>query len=128
MLLRAKCQTAIPGNAKFLPVMPAFMFLMRLVVKNKRIHFTAVGGAGVQGNDAWALVGAEIRVGAERRALVLKLCVALRAIPVPAEDRFLFQAGLRRVHPIDPACPTPLQRRSLPPVGAIAAARFFRGV
>ena len=85
-------------------------------------HPAAVGGAGVQRDDAGAVIGAEIRVRPELGAAVLIDGMAIGAMPVAAEDRLFLQAGLGRVHAVTPPRPAPFRLRGLPPVGAIAAA------
>jgi len=81
-----------------------------------------VRGAGIQRDDARAVVRAEIRVGAELRAFPLVLAVAVGAMPVPTKDRFLLHAGLRCVHPVIPPGIAPAFRTGLPPVRVIAVA------
>ena len=81
------------------------------IPQDQQIHPAAVGGAGVQRDDAGAVIGAEIRVRPELGAAVLIDGMAIGAMPVAAEDRLFLQAGLGRVHAVTPPRPAPFRSR-----------------
>ena len=95
-------------------------FVCSLVFENDDVHFPTEGGAGVQRDHPGAVVGTEIRVRPELGAFAFISRVAIGTMPVAAEDRLLFRAGLRRVHPVYPPRPAPFFGRGLAPVGAMA--------
>jgi len=70
------------------------------------------------------IVGTEIRVRPELGTFVFIPRVAVGTMPMAAEDRLLFRAGLRRVHPVTPPRPTPFPGCGLAPIGAMAVAAF----
>ena len=68
-----------------------------LVFDHDHIDLSAVRSAGVQRDHAGTVVRTEIGVGAELGAFTLILAVAVGAVPVSAEDSFLFPAALRGI-------------------------------
>ena len=110
----------IHSNAHISNSSHSVLLMGTLIFKRQDINLSAVCGAGVQRDHPGAVVGTEIRVRPELGAFAFISRVAIGTMPVAAEDRLLFRAGLRRVHTVDPSRPAPFLGCGLTPIGAMA--------
>ena len=110
----------IHSNAHISSSSHSVLLMGTLVFKRQDIDLSAVCGASVQRDHPGAVVGTEVRVRPELGTFVFIPRVAVGTMPVAAEDRLFFCAGLRCVHPVTPPRPAPFLGCGLAPIGAVA--------
>ena len=83
------------------------------------VYSPAVCCAGIQRYDAWSIIWAKIGIRAKFCSLPLIFGMAIRSMPVSADDRLFFHAGLNGIHSVIPTGSLPLERIDIAPVGIV---------
>lgn len=93
-----------------------------LILYHKTIYLSTERCTGIYGNNSGTIIGREVRIFSKLGPLVFVFAMAIRSMPVSANNGLILICGLCCIHAIEPSCLIPLLTVCFSPRRNIAVA------
>lgn len=93
-----------------------------LILYHKTIYLSTERCTGIYGNNSGTIIGREVRIFSKLGPLVFVFAMAIRSMPVSANNGLILICGLCYIHAIEPSCLIPLLTVCFSPRRNIAVA------
>lgn len=93
-----------------------------LILHHKTIYLSTERCTGIYGNNSGTIIGREVRIFSKLGPLVFVFAMAIRSMPVSANNGLILICGLCCIHAIEPSCLIPLLTVCFSPRRNIAVA------
>lgn len=85
-----------------------------LILYHKTIYLSTERCTGIYGNNSGTIIGREVRIFSKLGPLVFVFAMAIRSMPVSANNGLILICGLCCIHAIEPSCLIPLLTACFP--------------
>ena len=93
-----------------------------LILYHKTIYLSTERCTGIYGNNSGTIIGREVRIFSKLGPLVFVFAMAIRSMPMSANNGLILICGLCCIHAIEPSCSIPLLTVCFSPRRNIAVA------